>query len=65
MVGALQIGVHLLECDLGLVEEVVDYASAEFALFFVVVHFEDLAEYVSHVIHSQEGMLLAIMPCSC
>lgn len=38
----LQVLVHLLEGLLGLGEEVVDDGLGELALFFVVVHFEDL-----------------------
>jgi hypothetical protein len=41
-VSNLQIIVHLLECLLGLGEEVVDDRFGELALFLVVVHFEDL-----------------------
>ena len=38
----LQVVVHLLECLLGLGEEVVDDGFGELALFLVIVHFEDL-----------------------
>jgi hypothetical protein len=38
----LQVVVHLLECLLGLGEEVVDDGFGELAFFLVIVHFEDL-----------------------
>jgi len=38
----IQVLVHLLECAVGLLEEIVDYAFAEFTLILVVVHLEDL-----------------------
>ena len=38
----LQIGVHLLECAVRLLEEVEYNASAEFAFLLIVVHLEDL-----------------------
>ena len=38
----VQVCFHLLEGRFGLVEEVEDDACAELALFFVIVHFEDL-----------------------
>jgi hypothetical protein len=41
-VSDLQIIVHLLECLLGLGEEVVYDGFGELALFLVIVHFEDL-----------------------
>lgn len=34
--------VHLVECAVGLLEEIKDDASAEFSLIFIVVHFENL-----------------------
>lgn len=34
--------VHLVECAIGLLEEVEDNASAEISLIFIVVHLEDL-----------------------
>ena len=40
--GRLQIDVHVLESVFGLSEEVVDDAPAEFALVFIIVHFENL-----------------------
>jgi len=41
-VSNLQIVVHLLECLLGLGEEVVDNGFGELAFLFIIVHFEDL-----------------------
>ena len=41
-VSNLQIVVHLLECLLGLGEEVVDNGLGELAFLLVIVHLEDL-----------------------
>lgn len=48
--------VHLLKGPLGLGEEVVDDGFAELALFFIVVHLEDLYAYVRHMTSSREIM---------
>lgn len=42
--GTLQVVVHFFKGAFGLREEVVDYALAELALVFVVVHFENLED---------------------
>lgn len=36
--------IHLVECAVGLLEEVEDNAFAEISLIFIVVHLEDLLE---------------------